>query len=116
MYTELTGLELEAIPTYTCDDLTGKVTTDYAYSLETTMANAGMGGGTDRNTTVTWPDMMISLAGSPSGTLTLVHQNAAGDFTVTVTFDGDTVMVTDGTTSVSHSLAEFLALSEPVAE
>jgi len=116
LYTELTDLELEATPAYTCDVATEKVTTDYSYSLTTTMANAGMGGGTDRNTVVTWPDMMISLAGTPSETLTLVHQNAAGDFTVTVTFDGDTVMVTDGTTSVSHSLAEFLALSEPVAE
>ncbi|OUS40833.1 hypothetical protein A9R00_04020 [Oleispira antarctica] len=116
LYTELTDLELEATPTYICDVATEKVTTDYAYSLTTTMANAGMGGGTDRNTAVTWPDMMISLAGTPSGTLTLVHQNAAGDFTVTVTFSGDTVTVTDGTTSVSHSLAEFLALSEPAAE
>ena len=81
------------------------------------MANAGIGGGADRNTVVTWPDMMISLAGAPSGTLTLVHQNAAADFvTVTVTFDGDTVTVTDGNALVSYPLADFLALSEPVAE
>lgn len=117
LYTELTNLLLEATPTYTCDIPTEKVTTDYSYSLTTTMANAGMGGGTDRNTVATWPDMMISLAGTPSGTLTLVHQNAAAVFvTVTVTFNGDTVTVADGATSVTHSLADFLALSEPGAE
>ncbi len=111
LYTQLTDLNLKSTPSYYCDGDIIKV--NYAYSLETTMANAAMGGGTNRNTLITWPDMMISLAGAPSGTLTVVHQNSAGNFTVTVTFDGDTVTVTDDATAVPYSLADFLALSEP---
>ena len=114
LYTQLTDLDLQSIPTEVCDG--DNQTVSYAYSLTTTMANVAMGGGTNRNTLATWPDMMISLAGVPSGNLTLVHQNTDSDFfTVTVTFnDDDTGTVTDGTTSVTPTLADFLALSQPV--
>jgi hypothetical protein len=115
LYTQFSDLQLEAIPTYTCDNTTEEVSTTYAYSLSTHMASAAMGGGDNRSTQVTWADMMISLDGMPSGTLTLVHQNTDSDsVTVTVTFNDDTVMVTDGVTLVSYLLADFLALSEPL--
>jgi hypothetical protein len=116
LYTELTNLDLQAIPTYTCDEATEKVTTDYAYNLNTTLASAAMGGGIDSNTLATWPDMDISLAGEPSGVLTLVHENTDGAYTVAVDFntDGQVTLTPDVGAPSTLTLAEFLALSEPV--
>lgn len=115
IYTKLTDLNLEAIPTETCA-AEDKQTVTYTYNLTTTMANAVMGGGVDRNTFVTWPNMNINQAGEPSGIMTLVHQNANGDYTVTVDFN--TVgQVTISTPDVANpstlTVSEFLVLSNP---
>jgi hypothetical protein len=112
-YTQYTDLKLESIPVDACDDKE-----EYNYSLSAIMANAAMGGGVNRNTAVTWPDMDISLAGGdPSGTLTLVHENEDGDYTLTLNFNTEEGLVTITSPSenspITLQLADFLALSQP---
>lgn len=120
LYTQLTNLDLQAVPVETCGE-DDKQEVSYTYNLTANMANAAMGGGT-RNTLVTWPDMDINLAGIPSGTITLVHENEAGPYdTVTVNFtvDGDdnvSAIISDTNTTTTLPLAEFFALSKPPAE
>jgi hypothetical protein len=114
LYTEYTALKLESIPTEACDEKDGLVIS-YDYSLSTIMANAAMGGGVNRNTAVTWPDMDISLAGGdPSGTLTLVHENEDGEYTLTLNFNTDgfvTITSPSENSPITLSLADFLAKS-----
>ena len=123
LYTELTNLDLKSIPTETCDG--DKQAISYAYSFTATMANAAMGGGENRNTLVTWPDMNITieknssgiLTSEPSGIITLVHKNVAGDYTVTVDFNTNgqvTISTPDVANPSTILLPEFLALSKPV--
>jgi hypothetical protein len=113
-YTEYTALKLESIPTEACDENDGLVIT-YDYSLSATMANAAMGGGVNRNTAVTWPDMDISLTGGdPSGILTLVHENSGGDYPLTLNFNTDgfvTITSPSENSPITLSLADFLAES-----
>jgi hypothetical protein len=115
-YTEYTTLKLESIPTEACDEKDGLVIT-YDYSLSAIMANAAMGGGVNRNTAVTWPDMDISLAGGdPSGTLTLVHENEDGEYTLTLNFNTDgfvTITSPSENSPITLSLADFLDRSQP---
>lgn len=117
LYTQFTDLDLQAIPVETCGENDKQVVT-YTYNLTAdTMANAAMGGGADRNTSVAWPNMGITLKGEPSGVMTLVHENAAGDYTVTVDFntEGQVTLTPDSGASTTLTLSEFLALSKPVA-
>jgi hypothetical protein len=127
LYTELTDLDLKSIPTEVCDG--DKQVVTYAYSFTATMTNAAMGG-TDSdtletsNTLVTWPDMDISvtkdssgiLISEPSGVMTLVHENTAGDYTVTADFntDGQVTLTPDVGAPSTLTLSEFLELSKPV--
>ena len=122
LYTQLTDLNLKSTPSYYCDgDI---IKANYAYSLETTMANAAMGGGTDRNTVATWPDMDISVEkdssgvfrNEPSGIMTLVHENSTGNYSVVVNFnvDGQVTLTPSIGAPSTLTLSEFLALSEPV--
>lgn len=114
LYTQLTDLDLESIPVETCGD-DDKQVINYTYNFTATMANAAMGGGTNRNTLATWPDMDISLKGEPSGVMTLIHENATSDYSVIVNFNVDgqvTLTPSDGAPS-TLTLTEFLALSEP---
>ncbi|MBL4797995.1 MAG: hypothetical protein JKY50_11320 [Oleispira sp.] len=117
LYTKFTDMDLKSIPVETCGDDDKQVVT-YTYNFSAkTMANAAMGGGTNRNTEVTWSDMDISLKGEPSGTLTLEHQNTDVDtMTVTVEFrnDGFVSVQRGAETPEVLPLADFLALSEPV--
>lgn len=116
LYTKFTELDLKAIPVETCGE-SDKQVVDYTYSFIATMASAAMGGGTDKNTLVTWPDMAISLDGGPSGVLTLIHENTGGVYTVTLDFntDGQVTITPNGGAQITLTLAEFLALSEPPA-
>jgi hypothetical protein len=114
-YTEYTDLRLESIPTEVCGENDGLVTT-YHYSLSAFMENAAMGGGVDRNTQVVWSNMDISLAGKPSGILTLTHQNEGGDYELTLDFNTDgqvTITTPSANSPITRSLADFLALSQP---
>jgi hypothetical protein len=80
------------------------------------MANAAMGGGVDRNTQAVWSNMDISLAGKPSGILTLTHQNEGGDYELTLDFNTDgqvTITTPSANSPITRSLADFLALSQP---
>jgi hypothetical protein len=119
LYTKFTDLDLQSIPVEVCGDNDQQVVT-YTYDFSATMASVAMGGGTGRDTAVTWPDMDISLKGTPSGTLSLIHENDAGPYdTVTVNFTVDTddnvsVIISDTSTTTTLPLPEFLALSKPV--
>lgn len=116
LYTQFTGLDLQAIPIETCGEDDNQLVT-YTYNLTAdTMANAAMGGGTDKNTSVAWPNMGITLKGEPSGVMTLVHENTAGDYTVVVDFDvdGQVTLTPDGGGSTTLTLSEFVALSAPI--
>jgi hypothetical protein len=110
-YTKFTALDLVSIPVDVCDG-----NEDYTYSLSATMANAAMGGGVDRNTQATWSNMDISLAGKPSGILTLIHENADGDYELTLDFNTEgqvTIDLPSSNNPITQLLADFLALSQP---
>jgi hypothetical protein len=110
-YTKFMALDLVSIPIDVCDD-----NEDYIYSLSAIMANAAMGGGVDRNTQATWSNMNISLAGKPSGILTLTHKNEGGDYELTLDFYTEGQVTIDFPSSnnpITLLLAEFLALSQP---
>jgi hypothetical protein len=111
-YTKYVALDLLSTPIDVCDD-----NENFTYNLSTTMANAAMGGGVDRNTQASWSDMNISLAGKPSGILTLTHKNADGDYELTLDFNMDgqvTIDLPSSNNSVTLLLADFLARSKPV--
>jgi hypothetical protein len=111
IYTKFTALDLVSTPIEICDD-----NEDYTYNLSTTMANAAMGGGVDRNTQATWSNMNISLAGKPSGILTLIHKNEDGDYELTLDFNTEgqvTIDIPSSNNPITLLLAEFLALSQP---
>jgi hypothetical protein len=111
-YTKYVALDLLSTPIDVCDD-----NENFTYNLSTTMANAAMGGGVDRNTQATWSDMNISLAGKPSGILTLTHKNEDGDYELTLDFNMDgqvTIDLPSSNNSVTLLLADFLARSKPV--
>jgi hypothetical protein len=112
LYTKFTDLDMKSTPTATCNsDDTQSIS--YAYSFTATMESAAIGGGDDAKTVADWPDMEMSVAGIPSGTLTLVHENA-GAVMYTVTLDFDTAgQVTHTPSNTTMSLADFLALSQP---
>jgi hypothetical protein len=114
-YTEYTVLKLESIPTEACDEEDGLVIT-YDYRLSATMANAAMGGGEGRNTEASWSNMDFSLAGQPSGILTLAHTNQDGDYELTLDFntEGQVTIITPSV-SITEPLSDFLALSQPGA-
>ncbi|MGK0405386.1 MAG: hypothetical protein ACJAR6_000758 [Oleispira sp.] len=110
-YTKFTALDLVSTPINVCDDHE-----DYTYSLSATMANAAMGGGVNRNTQVSWSNMNISLAGKPSGILTLIHKNEDGDYELTLDFNTEgqvTIDLPSSNNGITRLLAEFLELSEP---
>jgi hypothetical protein len=111
-YTKYVALDLVSTPIDVCDD-----NEDYTYNLSTTMANAAMGGGVDRNTQATWSNMNISLTGKPSGILTLTHKNEDGDYELTLDFNTEgqvTIDLPSSNNPITLLLAEFLALSQPV--
>jgi hypothetical protein len=111
LYTKFTALDLLSTPVDVCDD-----NEDYIYSLSVIMANAAMGGGVDRNTQASWSNMDISLAGKPSGILTLTHKNEGGDYELTLDFNTDgqvTIDLPSSNNSITLILADFLALSQP---
>lgn len=116
LYTRFTDLDMKSTPIESCDtDDTLKV--DYSYSFKAEMESAAMGGGDDAKTKADWPDMEISLAGAPSGILTLDHENA-GPVSYIVTLDFNTsgqVTVTPPlpASPTVHTLADFLAESQP---
>ena len=113
LYTKFTDLNMASTPTATCNaDNTQSKT--YAYSFTATMESAAMGGGDNAKTQADWPDMEMSIAGIPSGILTLVHENTSPASTYTVTLDFNTAGYVTLTPSNSMlTLAEFLALSKP---
>jgi hypothetical protein len=110
-YTKYIALDIVSIPDDVCDD-----NEDYTYSLSAIMANAAMGGGMDRNTQASWSNMDISLAGKPSGILTLTHKNEDGDYELTLDFNTEgqvTIDIPSSNNPITLLLAEFLALSQP---
>jgi len=92
------------------------ITTAYDYSFTATLASAVLGGRENANTLASWPDLNIPLIGNTSGTLTLTHSNVGGDYVMTVAFDGsgNVTITSDGGTNVTHTVAEFFALSKLV--
>ena len=118
LYTKLTDLDLQAIPAETCGE-GDKQDIAYSYNFTATMANAAMGGGENRNTSVSWPNMAISLKGEPSGIMTLVHKNSdVENVTVVVEFqsDGFVSIKRDAEVDEVLPLADFFALSKPPVE
>lgn len=117
LYTKFTDLDMASTPTEGCNpDDSLKV--DYAYSFTATMESAAMGGGDNAKTQADWPDMEMSVAGIPSGTLTLVHENTSPASTYTVILDfndpGNVKLSSPNpNTPIIYSLADFLALSQP---
>ncbi|MGK0249560.1 MAG: hypothetical protein ACI910_002315 [Oleispira sp.] len=110
-YTRYTALDLVSTPIDVCDG-----NDDYTYNLSAIMANAAMGGGVDRNTQVTWSNMDISLAGEPSGILTLTHKNEGGDYELMLDFNTEgqvTIAIPSSNNPITLLLAEFLAKSQP---
>jgi hypothetical protein len=75
-----------------------------------------MGGGEGRNTEASWSNMDFSLAGQPSGILTLAHTNQDGDYELTLDFntEGQVTIITPSV-SITEPLSDFLALSQPGA-
>ena len=113
-YVEFSNLNLMSVPSYSCTD--DVITTAYNYSFTATLASAVLGGGENANTLASWPDLNIPLIGDTSGTLTLTHANTAGDYVMTVAFDGagNVTITSDGGTDVTHTVADFFAVSKLV--
>lgn len=115
-YTKFTDLDMKSTPVESCNsDDTLKV--DYSYSFTATMESAAMGGGEDARTVANWPDMEISLSGTPSGTLTLTHENAGSvNYIVNLDFNTAgqvTITAPDLVNPLTPSLSEFLKKSKP---
>ena len=112
VYTKFTDLDMQSTPTATCNpDNTQSIS--YAYSFNATMESTAIGGGDNAKTQADWPDMNISTSGTPSGTLTLDHENA-GAVIYTVTLDFNTAgYVTHTPSNTTYTVADFLALSQP---
>lgn len=110
-YVEFSDLDLISIPVYSCSE--GQITTDYTYNFTANLASAVLGG-RENATTASWPDLNIPLVGNTSGTLTLTHSNTAGNYVMTVAFDGagNVTITSDGGTDATHTVADFFALSK----
>ena len=116
LYTKYTDLNLETVPTETCNG-EGGLDITYSHSFSATIANIAMGGGIDSNTHANWLDMDLSLTGKPSGILTLIHENSDGNYTITLDFntDGDvTINTANVNTPIILTLSEFLESSKSV--
>lgn len=117
LYTRFTGLDLRSIPDESCGE-EDEVVITYSNEFTATMESAAMGGGEGRKTKATWPDMVLTLAGEPMGTLTLDHENAAGTYTVVLDFNTEgqvTITPPNAANQTTLTLTEFLSLSKPVA-
>ena len=120
-YHRLTNLHMAATPEHDCDS--DKLTTAMSYQVDATIESAALGGGTDAETTVSWPDafipQVVTTGSYPKGTMTLTHKNSGGDYIVVVEFDAaDGIVTITGPGAVPNAMpvTEFLALSEPELE